>query len=475
MVKPFLDEKFLLNSDTAVLLYEKYAKAMPIIDYHCHLSPKEILENKSFKNLTEAWLYGDHYKWRMMRAHGVEERFITGDADDYDKFLAWARTVPCMIGNPLYAWTHLELQRFFGVYELLNEESAPAIWEKVNSQLQGEGFGARDLITKSKVEVVCTTDDPCDSLEYHLAIQELQDFQTKVLPSFRPDKGLEIARSTFVPWVQKLGEVSESAISDYGQFLKALEQRARYFHDIGCGVSDHALDTVVFAETTLEEASAIFAKAVSGEKVTAEEEAKYKSYTLVFLGKLYAELDWAMQYHIHALRNNNTSAFHKLGPDTGYDAVNDGPIANALVGLLDSIEQEGGLPRTILYSLNPNDYHVLASLAGSFQSGGVRGKIQFGTAWWFNDHKEGMLEQMKVLSNLGMLSCFIGMLTDSRSFLSYTRHEYFRRLLCDLVGTWVEEGEAPQDEALLGRLIQGICYDNAVAYFKFPATAVLKR
>ncbi|MCL9662805.1 glucuronate isomerase [Paenibacillus hunanensis] len=469
MARKFLDENFLLNSETAIRLYHETAKDMPIIDYHCHLSPQEIRDNKTFKNITEAWLYGDHYKWRVMRANGVDERYITGDADDYDKFLAWARTVPQLIGNPLHHWTHLELQRFFGVYELLNEQTAPAIWEKVNKQLQSEGFGARDLITRSKVTVVCTTDDPVDSLEHHTAIRELSDFHTLVLPSFRPDKALEINRDTFRPWLDQLSEVHGREVNSYDEFLQALEQRVRFFHDAGGRVSDHALDVLVYADTTREEASRIFAKALQEGRVTAEEEAKHKSYTLVFLAGLYRELDWAMQLHIHALRNNNTPMFRRLGPDTGYDAVNDGAIAVPLRGLLDGMETAGGLPKTILYSLNPNDYQVLASVAGSFQGGGIAGKIQFGTAWWFNDHRDGMLEQMRILANYGVLARFVGMLTDSRSFLSYTRHEYFRRLLCDLLGSWVERGEAPDDDELLREMVANICYHNAEQYFGFPA------
>ncbi|WP_264453860.1 glucuronate isomerase [Paenibacillus polymyxa] len=468
MTKAFLDENFLLSNPTAEILYHQYAKDMPIIDYHCHLSPQEIYENKAFKNITEAWLYGDHYKWRLMRANGVEERLITGDGEDYDKFLAWAKTVPTLIGNPLYHWTHLELQRFFGVYELLNEQNAPVIWEKVNQKLQGKGFGARDLIVNSKVTVVCTTDDPTDHLEYHKQISKLTDFPVAVLPSFRPDKALEINRETFQPWVARLGEVSRLDVSGLEGFLNALASRVRHFHAAGGRVSDHALDTVVYEETTLEEAAAIFSKALEEGHVTPLEEAKYKSYVLVFLGKQYAEHGWAMQYHIHALRNNNTAMFRHLGPDTGYDAVNDGSIARPLAALLDAQELAGGLPRTILYSLNSVDYPVLASLAGCFQSGGTVGKIQFGTAWWYNDHIEGMQEQMKLLANYGVLSRFIGMLTDSRSFLSYTRHEYFRRILCDLIGAWVQEGKAPEDLELLGAMVQNICYNNAEQYFNFP-------
>lgn len=467
MAKKFLGKNFLLNSDTAEKLYHQYAKDLPIIDYHCHLSPQEIYENKTFRNLTEAWLGGDHYKWRVMRACGVDEELITGGADDYDKFLAWAKVVPQLLGNPLYHWTHLELQRFFGIQELLNEQSAPAIWDKANAKLQSEGFGARDLITKSKVTVVCTTDDPADSLEFHLKIKELEGFDTAVLPSFRPDKFLEINRETFKPWLAKLEVTTGKPIPNYGALLDALRERIDFFHEIGGRVSDHALDTLEYRETTLKEVEAIFAKALSKGSVTPVEERKYKSYTMRFLGKEYASRGWAMQLHIHALRNTNTAMFKRLGPDTGYDAINDGPLAEALAGLLDALEQDGGLPKTILYSLNPNDYWALASIMGSFQGGGVPGKIQFGTAWWFNDNKDGMIQQMRTLANFGVLSQFLGMLTDSRSFLSYTRHEYFRRLLCDVLGDWVDRGEAPEDFELLGQIVTDICHGNAKRYFAF--------
>jgi glucuronate isomerase len=475
MSRKFMDENFLLSSETAIQLFHNYAKDMPIIDYHCHLSPKEIYENKKFNNITEAWLYGDHYKWRVMRASGVEEKYITGDASDYDKFLAWAGTVPKIIGNPLYHWTHLELQRFFGVYDLLNEANAPKIWDEVNKQLQGEGFGARDLITKSKVTVVCTTDDPVDDLEYHEKISTLSGFEASIVPGFRPDKALEINRSTFKPWVDQLSEASGIAVENYGQFLEALESRVRYFHARAGRVSDHALDAVMFEPATLEEATEIFAKGLRDGTVSEREEKKYKGFTLVFLGKLYNELDWAMQFHIHALRNNNSIMFGRLGPDTGYDSINDGLIAKPLAGLLDALDRENALPKTILYSLNPNDNHVIAGLMGCFQGGGIPGKIQFGTAWWFNDNKDGMLEQMKTLANLGVLSQFVGMLTDSRSFLSYTRHEYFRRILCDLVGSWVEAGEVPDDMELLGGMIENICYNNADHYFNFSKQALVTR
>lgn len=465
-MKKFMDENFLLSTDMAKTLYNTYAKDLPIIDYHCHLSPKEIYENKTFQNITEAWLYGDHYKWRAMRANGIEEECITGGAKDYDKFLAWSRTIPMTIGNPLYNWTHLELQRYFDIYDILNEETAPSIWEEVNSKLTGGGYGARDLINKSKVEVICTTDDPIDTLEYHAKIKGDSDFDVKVLPSFRPDKALEINLDGYLQWVDKLAEVSGIQISDYNDFLNALQSRIEYFHSNGCRISDHALNTLMYQETTKLEAENIFMKALTGQKVSPDEEKKYKSYTLTFLGKQYAKFEWTMQFHIQALRNNNTKMYKRLGPDTGFDSINDGLIAEPLSHLLDALEREDALPKSILYSLNPKDNYVIGSLIGNFQ-GGVPGKIQFGTAWWFNDQKDGMLEQMKALANLGLFSRFIGMLTDSRSFLSYTRHEYFRRLVCELIGEWVENGEVPNDMEMLGGIVQGICYQNAKDYFSF--------
>ncbi|GGF99867.1 glucuronate isomerase [Paenibacillus abyssi] len=468
-MKPFLDEHFLLSNETAKRLYHEYAKDMPIIDYHCHLSPQEIYENKSFGNLTEAWLYGDHYKWRAMRANGVEEQYVTGGegVSDYERFLEWAKTVPNTIGNPLYHWSHLELQRFFGVDELINEKNAPVIWEKVNAKLAESGFKARDLIVKSNVKVICTTDDPTDSLEYHLKIKELPDFDVKVLPSFRPDKGLEINRPTFIDWIGKLEEAAEMSIRDYDSLLLALEARVRFFHDAGCRVSDHALDYVAYAETSKVEVAEIFAKALKGSAVSLEEEKKYKTYTLVHLGKLYASRGWAMQFHINAHRNNSSRMFGRLGPDTGFDSINDSAVAYPLVRLMDALDADNSLPKTILYSLNAKDNDVLGSIIGSFQGGGIPGKIQLGSAWWFNDTKQGMIDQMNALANLGLLSRFVGMLTDSRSFLSYTRHEYFRRILCNMLGEWIESGEAPSDMELLGGMVQNISYNNAKHYFNF--------
>ncbi|MFD2210089.1 glucuronate isomerase [Virgibacillus halophilus] len=462
-----MDENFLLHNSTAEKLYHHYAKDMPIIDYHCHLQPEEIYENKQYNNIAEVWLYGDHYKWRAMRSNGVDEAYITGNASDYEKFLAWAKTVPMLIGNPLYNWTHLELQRFFDIYDCLNEETAPAIWEKVNAKLNSGDFGARDFIHKSNVKVVCTTDDPVDDLTYHHKLQEEKDFPVKVVPGFRPDKALAINGDGFPSYVKALEKASDMEIDSYQAYLKALQSRVAFFHSVGGRVSDHAIDTMMYAKATEEEAAQFFADARKGNKVSLEDEKKFRSHTLTFLGKEYAKRGWVMQYHINALRNNNTRMFEKLGPDTGYDAMNDEDIAKPLVSLLDSLDKADALPKTVLYSLNPNDNETIASIIGSFQGGGIPGKIQFGTAWWFNDTKSGMLAQMQALANMGVFSQFIGMLTDSRSFLSYPRHEYFRRLVCSFIGEWVENGEVPDDIDFLGKIVQGIAYENAKAYFDF--------
>lgn len=467
-MRKFMDENFLLKNETAVDLYHNFSKEMPIIDYHCHLNQKEIYENKKFKNITEVWLYGDHYKWRAMRANGIPEEYITGNASDYDKFMAWAKTVPMTIGNPLYHWVHLELQRFFDIYEPFNEQTAPAVWEKANALLQGEGFGVRDLIKKSNVKVVCTTDDPVDNLEYHKLLKEEDDFNVTVAPGFRPDKGLYINREDFPGWVEKLEKAANLSIKNYDDYLGAFKSRVEFFHSAGCIVSDHGLDNIVYEEASIEEVSSIFAQRLSGGLVSSEDEKKFRTYTLIYLGKLYADKGWTMQFHINAHRNNNTNMFRKLGPDTGYDSINDDQIARPVVRILDALEQENKLPKTILYSLNSNDNDVIASIINSFQDGQTPGKIQFGTAWWFNDTKQGMLDQMNSLAAIGIFSRFVGMLTDSRSFLSFPRHEYFRRLVCNLVGEWVEDGEFPNDREFLGKLIQGISYYNAKDYFKFP-------
>jgi len=470
-MKAFLDENFMLDSSTAIRLYHDYAASMPIIDYHCHLDPKEIAENKRFANLTEAWLYGDHYKWRAMRANGIEEKYVTGGegVGDYDRFLAWARTVPATIGNPLYHWSHLELRRLFGVDEIISEDNAKAIWDKTLACFNGEGYAVRDLIRGNRVKVICTTDDPADTLAYHAAIQADDGIDTQVLPSFRPDKALNVRAETFLPWLKRLEAVHEGGeIADYDALLAALEARIAYFDTLGCRVSDHALDEVPFdASATHADAAAVFAKALAGQPITKAEEITYKTFTLLQLGRWYSKRNWAMQLHIHAHRNNNSRMFRKLGPDTGYDSIGDGRLADALVGLLDAWDRDGSLPRTIVYSLNAKDNEVLASIIGSFQGDGIPGKIQLGSAWWFNDTKDGMVLQMSQLANFGLLSRFVGMLTDSRSFLSYTRHEYFRRILCNLLGGWVERGEAPNDLTWLGGIVQDISYRNAKRYFGF--------
>lgn len=465
IMKPFINEDFMLPTESAKILYNDFAKDMPIYDYHCHLSPKEIAENKQFKNITEIWLYGDHYKWRAMRSLGISEEFISGSGSDYDKFKQWSKAVPYTIGNPLYHWTHLELKRYFQTDLLLSDTTSDDLWNHCNEQLQSTDFTVQKIIENSNVKLICTTDDPTDDLQYHKAIEADNGFGTKVLPTFRPDKAVELARPDFNDYVNKLSQVTETEIDTYESLLVALEKRAHYFHENGCRISDHGIETLPFEPCTMDEASAIFEKARNGLTVSHLEEMKYKTHTLLFLGRLYSSLGWAMQLHIGAIRNNNERMFSKLGPDTGFDSVHDFSLAKQLNGFLNALDKEDQLPKTILYSLNPVHNYVIATAAGNFQSGQGKGKIQFGSGWWFQDQKVAMLNQMTDLANLGLLSTFIGMLTDSRSFLSYTRHEYFRRILCQLVGGWVESGEAPADYKLLGTIIQDICYNNANDYF----------
>jgi glucuronate isomerase len=466
-VKKFMDENFLLENETAMRLYHEHAAKMPIIDYHCHLSPKEIAEDKKYRNITEIWLGGDHYKWRAMRINGVDEKYITGDADDREKFFKWAETMPCCIGNPLYHWTHLELKRFFGIDALLSQDTAGEIWDKCNEMLQRDEFSAKNLIKRSNVKVLCTTDDPADTLEYHDAVKNDKSFGVKVLPTFRPDNGINIEKPGFASWVKKLAAVSGTEIKNYGDFKKAMANRMEYFNSKGCILSDHAMDPVVFMECGEQEAAQIFENALAGKKLGPDEVVKYKTDMMVFLGREYSRLGWTMQLHIGCIRDTNSSYYRLLGPNTGFDAIDDRSFAQALARLLDSINEAGGLPKTIIYCLNPSDNEVIGTITGCFQGGGIPGKIQFGTAWWFNDQKDGMQRQMTALANLGLLSRFVGMLTDSRSFLSYTRHEYFRRILCNLIGEWVEKGEAPNDMKLLGRMVEDICYNNAKNYFGF--------
>ena len=450
----FINDGFMLKNKTAKKLY-KAVSELPIIDYHCHLSPKMIAENYKFKNAYDLFLGGDHYKWRQMRTNGIDEKYITGDADDYEKFLAFARTVPMLIGNPIYHWTHLELKRYFDIDETLSEETAPAIWQKCNECLAKEEFRSQELIRRSGVEVICTTDDPADTLEYHEA---LVNFETKVLPTFRPDKVVEIGKADFLPYVQKIG------VKTYSELIEWIKARIKFFDEHGCRLSDHALEYVPYAEG---DADAIFNKRVSGETLTKEETDVFKCALLKVCAEEYTRLGWAMQLHIGALRNNNRRMFERLGADTGFDSINDLCIAENLSALLNSLEYTDSLPKTILYTLNPKDNYVLGTMIGNFQKSPTPAKIQFGSGWWFNDQRDGMEAQMTSLANLGMLSRFVGMLTDSRSFVSYPRHEYFRRILCNLIGKWVEEGEYPADYKTLEKIVKGICYDNAKAYFNF--------
>lgn len=465
-MKQFLDENFLLGNKTAKILYHNYAKDMPVIDYHCHLSPKEIAENKKYRNLTELWLGGDHYKWRAMRSNGVQEKFITGDATDKEKFLKWAETIPSCAGNPLYHWTHLELRRFFGINSLLNPETAEEIWEKCNKMLESDEFSAQELIKRSNVKVICTTDDPADTLEYHKQLAE-SSFGVKVYPAFRPDKAINIEKEGFTEWLGRLEAASGFNIKTYEDLKLALESRIEFFHSTGCRISDHALDPVVFQAADEKDAAMVLSKAISGEKLTDIEINSYKTVLLQFLGREYSKRNWVMQLHIGTIRNTNSRMLKLLGPDTGFDCIGDYTFAEALTKILNSLDETGELPKTILYCLNPRDNEVLCTIAGCFQGGGIPGKIQVGSAWWFNDQKDGMTRHMISLGNLGLLSRFVGMLTDSRSFLSYTRHEYFRRILCNILGEWVENGEFPDDISLLGKMVQDICLYNAEKYFEF--------
>lgn len=461
----FLSDDFLLTNQWSKKLYHSSAEKMPIIDYHCHLSPKEIYENKPFTNLTEAWLSGDHYKWRLMRACGVPEEKITGHASDYEKFYAWCQTVPKIIGNPLYTWTHLELKRFFQIDLLINEENALNIWEQANKRLAEPAFRRREMAKNAKVTVICTTDDPIDELVYHeLLAKEEPDL--KVLPAFRPDAALNLTHEGFSEWLSKLSHVIGKPIADYTSLITALSQRIDYFHQHGCRLSDHGLDRLSYHTASENELEQIFQKALTKETLTQTEIDAYRTETLNRLITLYHAHGWTMQLHLHAYRNCNTQAFTRLGPDTGYDGINDQPLTSHLQQLLDHADQTSQLPKTILYSLNPNDYPLLLALMGCFQKE-TAGKLQLGSGWWYNDTRAGMREQMTQLADGGVLGNFVGMLTDSRSFLSYTRHEYFRRVLCELIGEIVERGEAPEDIHLLGTLVEDICYTNTRNYFGF--------
>jgi glucuronate isomerase len=464
-MKKFLDEHFLLTNATAQKLYHAYAKEMPVIDYHCHLSPELIAKDHCFRNLTEVWLYGDHYKWRAMRTNGVDESYCTGDRSDRDKFNQWAATVPYTLRNPLYHWTHLELQRYFGVTEILNSESASRIYDTCTELLQTKEYSVKNLLRKMNVALVCTTDDPVDSLEHHIRLKN-DGFEIPVLPAFRPDNAMNVSdAATFHAYLKKLETVSGITVSSFDDFLYALQSRHDFFASVGCRVSDHGLEEIYAEDFTGSEIDAIFNKIHSGKQLNDTEQRKFKSAMLIHFAEWDWEKGWVQQFHLGALRNNNERMMQQLGPDTGWDSIGDFSQAKALAVFLNKLDSDNKLAKTILYNLNPADNELMATMIGNFNDGSAAGKIQFGSAWWFLDQKDGMVKQINALSNMGLLSRFVGMLTDSRSFLSYPRHEYFRRILCNLFGEEIENGELPDDIEWIGKVIQDICYRNAREYF----------
>lgn len=468
-MKPFLDADFLLGCGTAKALYHGFAEDMPIIDYHCHINPQEIADDVCYPNITALWLGGDHYKWRAMRAAGLPERCITGDADPAEKFLAWANTVPRLIGNPLYHWTHLELQRYFDIDEPLSGRNAMAVYQACNERLRRPDMSVRGIIEKSRVQLICTTDDPADALGTHERIAADSSLAVRVLPAFRPDKALRADKPGFPAYLERLEAVCGKPIGSIGDLRDALLSRIAYFDAHGCRVSDHALDTAIYADATEAELDDILQKGRAGGALSRHEAEAFQTALLLSCARAYKERGWVMQWHFGCIRDNSTRMFRRLGPDTGFDAMNDeGGNAPRLAQMLDLLEREDALPRTILYSLNPADNAVIATVMGCFQTDGdVPGRIQMGSAWWFNDHRCGMERQLEDLMSLGGIASFVGMLTDSRSFLSYTRHEYFRRILCNLFGGLVENGEYPADMETLGAVVQDICYHNALRYFRF--------
>ena len=467
-MKQFMDKDFLLSTPTAQHLFHDYAAKMPILDYHCHINPKEIAEDRKFENITQVWLGGDHYKWRQMRTNGVDEKYITGDASDREKFQKWAETLEMAIGNPLYHWSHLELQRYFGYNGILNGDTAEEVWNLCNAKLQEDSMSVRNLIKQSNVTLVCTTDDPVDSLEWHQVLKDDKTFDVQVLPAWRPDKAMNIEKPEYLDYLETLSNVSGIKVNSFASLIDALRNRMDFFASMGCSVSDHALEYVMYAPASDDEIEAIFAKRLSGEGVTREEELKFKTAFMLFVGTEYTKRNWVMQLHYGCKRDNNTPMFDRLGPDTGYDCINNYAPSSEMADFLNFLNKSGNLPKTIIYSLNPNDNQAIGTILGCFQDSTAVAKIQQGSAWWFNDHKTGMQDQMISLANLGNLSGFVGMLTDSRSFLSYTRHEYFRRILCNLIGNWVESGEFPADYDTLSEIVTDISYNNAKRYFKFP-------
>jgi glucuronate isomerase len=467
----FIHEDFLLQTRTARRLYHHYAEGEPILDFHCHLSPHDIAENRQFKNLFEIWLEGDHYKWRAMRSNGVDERFCTGNADPFAKFQAWAATVPHTLRNPLYHWTHLELKRYFDIEELLDEASAARVWKEANEQLASPQLSTQGILKKFDVKTVCTTDDPNDDLSAHKAIA-LSNLSTTVLPAFRPDKALAVDRpEQFIAWLKRLSEASDTDIHNFAALLEALRIRHDYFHTQGCRISDHGMNQSYADFCTEKTAAAIFGRTLKGKPASPAEHAQFGAFMMLFFGRLDAEKGWTKQLHLGALRNNNTRLLRQLGPDTGFDSIGDFPQAAALAVYLDRLDQEKALPKTIIYNNNPADNYVFAAMLGNFQDGAIPGKVQLGAGWWFLDQKEGIEWQLNALSNLGLLSRFVGMITDSRSFMSYPRHEYFRRVLCNLIARDVENGEIPDDDMLIGPMIRNICYGNARQYLALPEAA----
>ncbi len=461
----FIHDDFLLQSDAARELYHGYARNEPIFDYHCHLPPEDVATNRRFANLYEIWLEGDHYKWRAMRANGIAEELCTGDADPYEKFLAWCRTVPQTLRNPLYHWSHLELKRYFGIDLLISEDTAKEIWDIAEARLKEDSMSAHGILERFQVKVVGTTDDPTDSLEHHVAIRSL-GIDTKVVPTFRADKGLSVDNlDVFNPWVEALGNVADASVDSFEAFLSALKLRHDFFHEMGGRLTDNGIEQCFYAETTLEEASAIYGRARAGHAASVEEKERYAFYVLREIARWSAEKNWTMQLHLGALRNNNTRKSNELGPDSGFDSIGDLPQVVKLGKFFDSLDRTEQLPKTVVYNLNWSDNYTVATMLGNFQDGIVPGKMQLGSGWWHLDQKEAMEAQMNALSNLGLFPQFVGMLTDSRSFLSYTRHEYFRRVLCNLVGQDVENGELPRDMRLVGGMVKNICYGNAAKFF----------
>ena len=464
-MKKFLDENFLLKNKTAEVLYHEYAKAMPIIDYHCHLPQQQIAEDKNFENLTQVWLYGDHYKWRAMRTNGVNEKYCTGDKSDYEKFEQWAATVPYTLRNPLYHWTHLELQRYFDVHEILNPSSAKSIYDNCSEKLRSKEYSVKNLLRKMNVVAVCTTDNPVDDLGYHQQLKD-QKFEIPVLPAFRPDQAMEVKdAASFVAYVRKVEAASNKSVSTYADYVDALKRRHDFFATMGCNVSDHGLEELYAEDYTDAEIKALFAKVYGGTQLTDLEQRKFKSAMLIQFAEWDFEKNWVQQYHLGALRNNNGRMLATLGPDTGFDSIGDFKQGKALSAFLSKLETENKLAKTIIYNLNPADNELFATMIGNFNDGSIAGKVQWGSGWWFLDQKDGMERQINALSNMGLLSRFVGMLTDSRSFLSYPRHEYFRRILCNLFGEEIENGELPNDIVWTGKVIKDICHYNAKNYF----------